>query len=214
MRRPAPSAWAQGPRLIVSGGAGAVAAAICGFTTPWQASLLFFWVAAALAWLLPIWCTVVPLDAGATRSHASREDPHGAIADTLLLSASVSSLGAVILGILKASGAQGPEKLVLLGAGMAAIISSWGVVHTVFTLRYASLYYKAGEGAEMHGSGPPVYADFAYIAFTIGMTYQVSDTDLTTKSMRHAALRHALLSYLLGTVVIAATINLAAGLAK
>lgn len=214
MKRPRPAGWGQGPRLLVSAAAGTTAAVVCGFTTPWQASLLFFWVAAALAWLLPIWWTVVPLDAGATRSHASREDPHGAIADTLLLSASIASLGAVILGILKASGAQGPEKLVLLGAGMAAIISSWGVVHTVFTLRYASLYYRAGKGAEMNGAGPPVYADFAYIAFTIGMTYQVSDTDLTTKPMRHAALRHALLSYLLGTVVIAATINLAAGLVK
>jgi uncharacterized membrane protein len=60
----------------------------------------------------------------------------------------------------------------------------------------------------------PVYADFAYVAFTIGMTYQVSDTGLTSKAMRHTALRHGLLSYLFGTVIIAATINLAAGLAK
>ena len=88
------------------------------------------------------------------------------------------------------------------------------MVHTVFALRYASLYYRESKrGADFHDPDAPEYGDFAYLAFTIGMTYQVSDTDLTTKSMRHAALRHALLSYLLGTVVIAATVNLAAGLA-
>ena len=56
--------------------------------------------------------------------------------------------------------------------------------------------------------------DFAYLSFTIGMTYQVSDTNLTTKTVRHTALRHALLSYLFGTGIIAATINLASGLVK
>ena len=60
----------------------------------------------------------------------------------------------------------------------------------------------------------PCFSDFAYLAFTIGMTYQVSDTDLTTKGFRRLALRHALLSYLFGTVIIAATINLVAGLVK
>jgi uncharacterized membrane protein len=89
------------------------------------------------------------------------------------------------------------------------------VVHTVFTLRYAALYYRQAEhGVDFNESDRPVYADFGYMAFTIGMTYQVSDTDLTTKGMRHAALRHALLSHALGTVIIAATINLAARLGK
>jgi uncharacterized membrane protein len=60
---------------------------------------------------------------------------------------------------------------------------------------------------------PPRYADFAYLAFTIGMTFQVSDTDLKTTEIRATALRHALLSYLFGSVILAATINLIAGLA-
>jgi uncharacterized membrane protein len=61
---------------------------------------------------------------------------------------------------------------------------------------------------------PPRYADFAYLAFTIGMTFQVSDTDLKTTEIRATALRHALLSYLFGSVILAATINLIAGLAR
>lgn len=89
------------------------------------------------------------------------------------------------------------------------------MVHTVFALRYAGLYYSGPDGGvNFNDNEKPAYADFAYLAFTIGMTYQVSDTALTTRAVRHTALRHALLSYLLGTVIIAATINLAAGLAK
>lgn len=201
-------------RVAVAAAVGAGAAVVSGFTTPWQASLLFFWVGASLAWVVPVWFTVIPLDAGGARSHASWEDPHGPTADMLLLGSAVASLGAVVLGVLKASGAKGPEKPILLGAGIAAIVCSWVVVQTVFALRYAALYYRGQGGIDFNEPDDPVYADFAYLAFTIGMTYQVSDTDLTTKSVRHTALRHALLSYLLGTVVIAATINLAAGLAK
>ena len=58
------------------------------------------------------------------------------------------------------------------------------------------------------------YIDFAYLALTIGMTFQVSDTNLKTTSIRRTALRHALLSYAFGTLIIATTINLVAGLTK
>jgi uncharacterized membrane protein len=59
---------------------------------------------------------------------------------------------------------------------------------------------------------PPQYRDFAYLAFTLGMTYQVSDTNLTSSTIRREALRHALISFVLGVVVLAATINLVATL--
>lgn len=194
---------------------GAVVAAVVGWFAAWQATLLLFWVAAAISWVVPVWITVLRLDGEDVRGYATREDPNGATADLLLLSASMAALGAVILGILKASGAKDGEKTLLLAAGIAAIVASWGVVHTVFTLRYAGIYYKGSRGGvDFNEDSPPVYADFAYMAFTIGMTYQVSDTDLVTKTMRHTALRHALLSYVLGTVIIAATINVAAGLVR
>ena len=58
----------------------------------------------------------------------------------------------------------------------------------------------------------PTYRDFAYLAFTIGMTYQVSDTNLTDGRIRATALRHALLSFVFGTAIIATMINVVAGL--
>ena len=202
-------------RLAVATAVGVVAGVVAGVALPWQTVPLAFWLGTALTWTGSVWVTVLPLDAAGTSRHATREDPHGATATTLLVAASVAALGAVVLGVLKASHSHGANKLTLLSAGVAAIIGSWGVVHTVFTLRYAGLYYRGVDGGvDFNEDDKPVYADFAYLAFTIGMTYQVSDTDLTTKAIRHTALRHALLSYLLGTVIIAATINLAAGLVK
>jgi uncharacterized membrane protein len=83
-------------------------------------------------------------------------------------------------------------------------------------LRYARLYYLNGsEGIDFNQKGEqPAYVDFAYLAFTIGMTYQVSDTDLTTRAIRSTALRQALLSFVLGAVILATTINLIAGLSN
>jgi uncharacterized membrane protein len=183
------------------------------FVAPWQAVPLLGWAAASLTWVGWVWLSIVPLDPTATSRNATREDPHGPVADVLLLSASVAMLAAVILGVVKAGDTSGANRALLLGSGIAVVISSWGVVQTVFTLRYASLYYRgASHAVDFKEDDDPSYADFAYLAFTIGMTYQVSDTDLRTKAVRHTALRHALLSYLFGTVIIATTINLAAGL--
>jgi uncharacterized membrane protein len=79
-------------------------------------------------------------------------------------------------------------------------------------LRYADLYYAAESGIDFHDDRAPDYGDFAYVAFTIGMTFQVSDTDIISRRIRMAALRHALLSYLFGIAVIATTINAVGGL--
>jgi uncharacterized membrane protein len=79
----------------------------------------------------------------------------------------------------------------------------------------ARLYYShpAG-GIDFNQQAPPRFSDFAYLAFTVGMTFQVSDTDLQTPTVRAAVLRQALLSYLLGAVILATTINLVAGLLR
>jgi uncharacterized membrane protein len=202
-------------RLLIGATTGVLGGIVTAFLAPWQAVPLVGWASAAAVWALWTWWVVLRLDAPQTAALATREDPHGATRDLLLITAAVASLIAVVLGVIKAADLHGAPKVVLLSAGVASIISSWGVVHTVFALRYAALYYAGRDGGvDFNQHDPPTYTDFAYLAFTIGMTYQVSDTDLTTSATRHAALRHALLSYVFGTVIIAATINLAAGLAK
>jgi uncharacterized membrane protein len=75
------------------------------------------------------------------------------------------------------------------------------------------MYYEDG-GVDFNERAPPCYTDFAYLAFTIGMTFQVSDTDLQTREFRRVALCHALLSFVFGTGILATTINLVASLSS
>ena len=95
---------------------------------------------------------------------------------------------------------------------MLTVLLSWSLVHTLFALRYARLYYADGAGGiDFKNDDAPDYADFAYVAFTVGMTFQVSDTDIQLRGIRRTVLGHALLAYVFGTVIIAVTINVIAG---
>ena len=127
----------------------------------------------------------------------------------------VVSLVGVGFAFLKAEDNPGYREVMLEGLGITTIALSWLVVHTTFALRYAHLYYAEPVGGINYKQGPeyaPDYRDFAYTAFTIGMTYQVSDTDITSRELRHTVLRHALLSFVFGAVIIGATVNIVAGL--
>jgi uncharacterized membrane protein len=88
-------------------------------------------------------------------------------------------------------------------------------VNTVFALKYARLYYSGGDGGiDFKETGRPAYSDFAYLAFTVGMTFGVTDTEPTSREIRKIALGHALLSYLFGTVVVAVAVNLVTNLGQ
>ena len=171
------------------------------------------WDAAATTLLIWTWLTILPMGAKDTASHATREDPTRAVSDSLLLSAAVASLAAVGFFLLQAGSAKGSTRDILAGVGVGTVALSWLLIHTVFTLRYAMLYYTGPVGGvNFNQSAPPGYVDFAYLAFTLGMTFQVSDTDLQTPAIRATALRHALLSYVFGAVIVAVTINLVVAL--
>lgn len=202
-------------RLGISAAAGAaVSAGAAGFA-PWQVTVLAGWDVVAAVFLVWLWAAALRLDADGTRTHATRDDPSRFTADLLLLSASVACLAGVGFTLLKASSAKGGAEAGLVAIAVASVVLSWSVVHSIFTLRYARLYYGDRPGGiDFNEDEPPAYRDFAYLAFTIGMTYQVSDTNLQTKSIRSTALRHGLLSYLFGTVIVAMTINVVAGLLK
>jgi uncharacterized membrane protein len=196
--------------MVLAGLAGAVATGLAG---SWPYAPLAAWDLAALIFTGWTWLAVAPMWASATAKHATREDPGRAASDLIVLTAAVASLAAVGFVLVQASSAEGSQQNLLAGLGVASVALSWFSVHTLFTLRYARLYYTGKDGGvNFNQEAPPRYLDFAYLAFTIGMTFQVSDTDLETPAIRHTALRHALLSYLFGAVILAATINLLAGL--
>ena len=162
-----------------------------------------------------VWATIWNLDGLATAHVALRENPGRDALDFILLGAAVASLIAVGVVLFGAGHAAGNDKYLQAGFAVLSVFVSWTLIHTVFTLKYARLYYSGTAGGiDFNESAPPQYSDFAYLSFTIGMTFLVSDTDLQTKQIRRTALRHAWLSFPLGAVIIAASINLISGLAK
>ncbi len=197
-------------RLLVAGPAGVVAGLAAGFAWNWRYGLLAGWMVAALLFVTWTLLTIWPLGPAETARHALRDDPGRGTLDLLVLLAAVASLGAVAILLLEQATNSALDSVL----SVASVVLAWVSVHTVYTTRYAGLYYTSPPGGiEFNEDDPPQYSDFVYLAFTIGMTFQVSDTDFTNKEIRKAALRHALLSYLFGAVILAGTINLIAGLA-
>jgi uncharacterized membrane protein len=210
-REPASS----GTRLTAMAVVGAVAGlAGSKLTTPLLGPLLG-WDVAALFFLIWAWWTMWPRDAADTARLAVREDPNRPLTDAMLLGACLASLLGIGVVLANAGSERGFTKLPQVVLEMLSVLLSWTVIHTVHTARYARIYYSDSDGGvEFHQDEPPQYRDFAYMSFTVGMTFQVSDTNLRSTAMRTTALRHALLSYLFGAVIIAATINLVASLAR
>jgi uncharacterized membrane protein len=200
-------------RVIVSAAPGVVVGIVAAFFTFGQAAALIGWDVAAAAFLLGVWLTVWHFDADSTQRRATRLDPSRGVADVLVVTAGVAILAAVALALVRAGGTHGGAKAFLLAIGLISVVFSWLSVHTIFTLIYARLYYgNEPGGIDFNAPELPDYVDFAYLAFTIGMTFQVSDTNLTAKAIRRTALRHALVSYLFGAVIIALVINIVSSL--
>jgi uncharacterized membrane protein len=180
----------------------------------WSIAVAVGWDAAALVYLGSVWWVALPMSPAETRRAARQEDSSRAAADTIQICASAASLVSVGFVLVAAARHTGFEKGGFIALAVATVGLAWSSIHTVYGLRYACLYYSDPVGGiSFHADDPPDYRDFAYVAITIGLTFQVSDTDLTVRSIRRAAARHALLSYLFGAVIIAIMINLVGNLA-
>ncbi len=202
-----------GVRVAVAASLGVVAGVLSGLLTLWQAAILIGWDAGAIALIAWVWLSVSRLDAAESRAHARREDTSARLSELIVLSSGVALLAAVGLVLIRAAHAAPGAKDYLIALGILSVALTWGLVHTVFTLHYARTFFVPPVGGiDFNEEDPPTYLDFAYLALTIGMTFQVSDTNLTTKSIRRIALVHAMLSYLYGAVIVALVINVVASL--
>ena len=193
-------------------GVGVIAALVVGALGNWAYAPALGWAAASATYLIWVWSVIARLGPAATAAHALREDPGRVFSDALVLTATMASFAGVALILLDASNAQGTAKDATVAMALGSIALSWFLVHTLFTLRYAAIYYRDGTGVDFNEVTQPRYSDFAYLAFTVGMTFQVSDTDLQTNAIRSTVLRQALLSYLLGAIVLATPNNQASEL--
>jgi uncharacterized membrane protein len=205
-------------RVGTAAAVGMAAAVLVGVTIGGPYAPAGGWIVAATIYLSWTWLLIAGMDDGATRYHAcSPQESDGTrrMLHTLVVLASLGSLAGV--GYLLAAESSPAGNLVATVVGILSVAASWFAVHTVYTLRYARLYYLgAPDDIEFHNNDrkAPTYTDFAYVAFTIGMTYQVSDTDLRSRQIRATALGQAMISFSLGAVIVAITINLVAGLAN
>jgi len=155
---------------------------------------------------------VLPCDAFHTQQRATIEDSSRGAAVVVVVTASVLSLAGMAAGLVKANHVGHPMRVLLTVMSVATVVSAWGVVHTMYALRYAHLYYTEPVGGfDFHSDEMPDYHDFMYVAFTVGMSFAISDTDVNDRIIRRAATRHGLLSYLFGAVVVGMTINVMAG---
>jgi uncharacterized membrane protein len=202
-------------RILVGTTAGAIAAgaaAVLGAT--WSVAVLLGWDTLTLIFLVWVWKTIITRDAKATERLALAEDDSRAAADAVIIGASLASLVAIVFTLAQAAKASGSNAVLLAALAVVSIVFGWAAIQTTFTLMYAHLYYGSPKGGIDFEDGEPDYRDFAYTAFTIGMTYQVSDTQISQKRLRHIVIRHALLSFVFGTTIIAVAINAVANLIK
>jgi uncharacterized membrane protein len=175
-------------------------------------AVLVGWIAAAAVALAWVWRISWPQDPVGTKQLAEAEGRTRST-DTAVVLAAVASLGAVVFALIDSGGSNEALAGAAVVLSITTVVLSWALVNTVFALKYARLYYLDDDGGIDFGQEqPPAYSDFAYMAFTVGMAYAVSETTPASNRIRKTALGHALLSYLFGTGVIATAINLVGNL--
>jgi uncharacterized membrane protein len=205
-------------RIVIMLAAGAVAGVITGLASSWWYAGVTGWIVASVTYVLWVWLHLWPLDSAGMRSHATREDPGIVVSDLLVIGASIASLAAVALILVRASHDPVGQRALIGGVSVLSVALSWFLVHTLYAQRYAREFYREPAGGidfptqDGDTDDAPVFSDFAYVSFDLGMTYQISDTAVRTVRLRRVVLRHTLLSYLFGTVILASTINLVVGL--
>lgn len=202
-------------RLLASLVPGVIVGAVLWLLVSWQVGLLAAWMAASTTYVVGIWATIWPMDAGDTERHANREDAGRTATDVVVVVSAVASLGAVALLLLGDASASPTTKDIHAALCVGSVALAWTTVHTLYATRYARVYYGDSiGGVDFNQKAGPRYRDFAYLAFTLGMTFQVSDTNITSGEMRSNVLRHSLMSYVFGSVILATLINLVAGLSR
>jgi uncharacterized membrane protein len=207
---------ASGFRRVTSAAAiGIALGTSAALVAPWQGAVLLGWDVIAAVTLFGAWSAIRHYDALETRAHATKTDNSRAATHALLVAASLASLVGIAILLVKANNETGLQRFSLSALAVATVAVSWLLVHTTYTLRYAHQYYSETVGGVSFPGTEATdasYRDFAYLAFTVGMTFQVSDTEITHRDIRRSVFGHALLSYLFGAVIVAVTVNVIAGI--
>lgn len=163
-----------------------------------------------------IWAGFFATKTGETGKQATKQDESRIVSFVFILVAATLNLMGIGLMLIHKSGVA--SRLPWMPVfSLLSVCVSWVLIHTLFTLRYAHLYYRDKNlspekpGLQFPGDAHPDFFDFAYFSFVIGMTFQVSDVGITSKKIRKVALIQGVLSFMYNTFIVALLINLIAG---
>ncbi|SEW04286.1 Uncharacterized membrane protein [Chitinophaga sp. YR573] len=181
--------------------------------------IMLLWDVFALTFITTCWIVFVTRSVTDIRQYARQDDGSRLFVFIFILLACFFSMLLVLLLMLSEESSKA-SMFLYIPVAVAGILFSWGMVHTMYTMHYAHMYYDDDEndgnkhagGLEFPKENCPDYIDFAYFAFVIGMTFQVSDVEISSRKIRRAVLFHGLLAFGLNTFVVALAINLIAGL--
>ncbi|MFJ9812583.1 DUF1345 domain-containing protein [Streptomyces sp. NPDC101158] len=198
------------PRMVMALLFGAAVGIVVGVLTNAPLGVLAGIAASESSFVVVGLAALWPMEADTTQRDARREEFRPAAEELAIVSTAVCGLGAIVVLLLveKSALSQAAAATALLGVFMA-----WASLHLMYATRYAYMYYTPPEGGiDFNTKDPPRYVDFLYFSYNLGMTYQVSDTNISSAAFRAVVLRHCLLSYVFGTSTLATAINLVVGI--
>ena len=198
-------------RLAGSVIVGAVIGVVVGVLTDAALGVLAGIAATGAIFVATGWILLWPMDADATHRNAHREAFRPVVEELVVVAGALSALVCIVVLLIRGHAHADPAAA---ATGLAGVFMAWGALHLMYATRYAYLYYTPTAGG-IDFNDPdyrPAFRDFFYFSYNLGMTYQVSDTSVSNPTIRAVALRHCLLSYVFGTVLLATTINLVAGM--
>lgn len=195
-------------RLVVAVGVGGIVGALLGALGDASMAALAAIAAAATTFVVVGWVVLWPMDAAGTHRYARREDFRPVAEELAVVIAALAGLASIGVLLFRGESTTSHAAVALTGVFMA-----WAALHLMYASRYASLYYEVSPagGIDFNSEEAPAYRDFLYFSYNLGMTYQVSDTDVSSSTIRAVVLRHCLLSYIFGTSILATAVNLVVG---
>jgi uncharacterized membrane protein len=179
-------------------------------------NLLAGWNVAAVAFVAITWRRMLRANVDSIRKRAEDLDFSDSLLLSLSIAAALASIAGIGLELHSVKEAAPGEALARAGAAIVTILISWVFLHTLFTVHYAHRYYGGEDTAEglkfPDAVSEPIYWDFLYYSFTIGVASQTADVSTTTTTMRKLTLLHSVLSFLFNTTILALAINVGASL--
>ena len=188
------------------------------------ALIMLNWVVCALCIIIMSWIIILTAHPYEVQKIARLKDSSRFIILSFVILASCVSLLSILFLLQNAKNGHQPDQLKHVLMSIGSVIVSWWMLHTVFTMSYAHMYYTATpdttdpKDAVVGGllfpdhETAPDFLDFVYFSFIIGMTFQVSDVEISSRAIRRLAIVHALISFAFNTAIVALSINVVSGL--